>query len=92
MRFNDAQRRALSTAHARTYPEQGAWLKQVVSGFFAYHAAPTNGPALGAFYYHVTPIWLRTLRRRGEWHCSTFVNAARENVEGQREQKNWPFA
>jgi hypothetical protein len=47
-------------------PEQGAWLKQVVRGYFAYHAVPTNGPALGAFYYHVTRIWLRTLRRRGQ--------------------------
>src|SRR5215475_10067547 len=47
-------------------PEQGAWLKQVVRGFFAYHAVPTNGRALGAFYYHVTRIWLRTLRRRGQ--------------------------
>src|SRR5215510_446157 len=47
-------------------PEQGAWLKQVVRGFFAYHAVPTNGPALRAFYYYVTRIWLRTLRRRGQ--------------------------
>jgi len=47
-------------------PEQGAWLKQVVRGFFAYHAVPTNGRALGAFYHHVTRIWLRTLRRRGQ--------------------------
>jgi len=44
-------------------PEQGAWLKQVVRGFFAYHAVPTNGSALGAFYYYVKRIWLRTLRR-----------------------------
>jgi RNA-directed DNA polymerase len=29
-------------------------------------AVPTNGPALKAFYYHVTRIWLRTLRRRGD--------------------------
>ena len=47
-------------------PEQGAWLKQVVRGFFAYHAVPTNGSALGAFYYHVKRIWLRTLRRRSQ--------------------------
>ena len=47
-------------------PEQGAWLKQVVRGYFAYHAVPTNGPALRAFHYHVTRIWLRTLRRRGQ--------------------------
>ena len=43
-------------------PEQGAWLKQVVRGFFAYHAVPTNGAALRAFYYYVERIWLRTLR------------------------------
>jgi RNA-directed DNA polymerase len=47
-------------------PEQGAWLKQVVRGFFAYHAVPTNGAALRAFYYYVERIWLRTLRRRSQ--------------------------
>ena len=31
-------------------PEQGAWIEQVVRGFFAYHAVPTNGAALKAFY------------------------------------------
>ena len=25
--------------------EQGSWLRQVVSGYFAYHAVPTNSPA-----------------------------------------------
>src|SRR5215472_5273336 len=47
-------------------PEQGFWLKQVVSGFFAYHAVPTNGAALRAFYYYVERLWLRTLRRRSQ--------------------------
>ena len=45
---------------------KGAWLKQVVRGFFAYHAVPTNGAALRAFYYYVKRIWLRTLRRRSQ--------------------------
>jgi hypothetical protein len=27
-------------------PQQGHWLQQVVRGFFAYHAVPTNMPAL----------------------------------------------
>jgi len=49
-------------------PEQGAWLKQVVRGFFAYHAVPTNGDALKAFLYHVERLWLRTLWRRGQKH------------------------
>ena len=47
-------------------PEQGAWIRQVVTGFFAYHAVPTNGAALKAFYYYVERIWLRTLRRRSQ--------------------------
>lgn len=54
-------------------PTQGKWLRQVVKGFFAYHAVPTNLPALGAFRTHVTRLWLRTLRTRSqkdryEWH------------------------
>src|SRR6202166_2335448 len=44
--------------------EQGAWLTQVVRYSFAYHAVPTNGAALRAFYYYVKRIWSRTLRRR----------------------------
>jgi hypothetical protein len=30
----------------RPIPEQGTWLRQVVTGFFAYHAVPTNFRAL----------------------------------------------
>lgn len=47
-------------------PEQGRWLKSVVTGFFAYHAVPTNSRALGAFRHHVTNLWRRTLRRRSQ--------------------------
>jgi RNA-directed DNA polymerase len=47
-------------------PEQGRWLKQVVMGFFAYHAVPTNAKALGAFRHYVTDRWRRTLRRRSQ--------------------------
>jgi len=47
-------------------PEQGRWLKQVVRGFFAYHAVPTNSRALGAFRHYVTDLWRRTLRRRSQ--------------------------
>ena len=47
-------------------PEQGRWLKQVVTGFFAYHAVPTNAKALGAFRHYVTDLWRRTLRRRSQ--------------------------
>ena len=47
-------------------PEQGRWLKQVVTGFFAYHAVPTNAKALSAFRHYVTDRWRRTLRRRSQ--------------------------
>src|SRR5204863_9279082 len=43
-------------------PEQGQWLAQVVRGFFAYHAVPTNFPALCAFHHHVTVSWLLPLQ------------------------------
>jgi group II intron reverse transcriptase/maturase len=47
-------------------PEQGRWLRAVVTGFFAYHAVPTNARALGAFHHYVTDLWRRTLRRRSQ--------------------------
>jgi len=47
-------------------PEQGMWLKSVVTGFFAYHAVPTNQRALSAFRYHVVELWRKSLRRRSQ--------------------------
>ena len=47
-------------------PEQGKWLKAVVTGYFAYHAVSTNTRALGSYRYHVTDLWRRTLRRRSQ--------------------------
>ena len=47
-------------------PEQGLWLRQVVTGFFNYHAVPTNVRALGSFRYYVTNLWRRSLRRRSQ--------------------------
>jgi hypothetical protein len=31
------------------FPEVGKWLAQVVAGYFAYQAVPTNSPARSAF-------------------------------------------
>jgi RNA-directed DNA polymerase len=47
--------------------ETAEWLKQVVTGYFQYHAVPTNGPAHGAFRHHVID-----LRRRGQKHEMTW--------------------
>src|SRR5262245_64332842 len=34
-------------------PEQGRWLAQVVRGYFAYHAVPTNRASISAFRRYV---------------------------------------
>jgi hypothetical protein len=51
--------------HARL-DEQGSWLRQVVGGYLAYHAVPTNSVALCEFRGIVLWHWLRALRRRGQ--------------------------
>jgi group II intron reverse transcriptase/maturase len=50
----------------RPLPEQGAWLRSVVRGYFAYHAVPTNFRTLDAFKTQVTRYWLHALRRRSQ--------------------------
>jgi RNA-directed DNA polymerase len=50
----------------QSIPEQGSWLAQVIRGFFAYHAVPTNYAALGDFRAQVVWLWLRALRRRSQ--------------------------
>jgi RNA-directed DNA polymerase len=46
--------------------DTGRWLRQVVQGWFNYHAVPGNFPCLGQFRTAVTRLWLRTLRRRSQ--------------------------
>src|SRR6195256_3473016 len=53
-------------------PEQGSWLKLVITGYYAYHAVPTNSRSLGAFRDHVIRLWGRTLRRRSQKHALTW--------------------
>lgn len=76
-----------------TIPEQGRWLRAVVTGYFAYHAVPTNSRALGAFRYHVTDLWRRTLRRRSQkdgltWERMTKIAA--HWLPPPRIQHPWP--
>jgi RNA-directed DNA polymerase len=47
-------------------PEQGSWLKQVVDGYFNYHAVPTNGRALATFRTEITKRWGAILGRRSQ--------------------------
>ena len=58
-------------------PEQGQWLREVVMGFFAYHAVPTNIQALMAFRDHVRRLWLRALRRRSQRDRTSWERCAK---------------
>ena len=57
--------------------EQAKWLGQVVRGFFAYHAVPTNTPALNAFRHRVMDIWRRSLKRRSQRDRTTWERIAK---------------
>jgi len=47
-------------------PVQGAWLADVLRGYFAYYAVPTNIRSLDIFRTQVGRYWFRALRRRGQ--------------------------
>jgi hypothetical protein len=55
-----------ATTNAPADPEIGHWLRQIVSGFFNYHAVPMSFRALAAFGSYVTRLWRRPLRRRSQ--------------------------
>jgi len=57
-------------------PEQGAWLRQVTTGFFADRAVPTNSQALAAFRRHVF-LWKRTFSRRSPKSSLTWARMLR---------------
>jgi group II intron reverse transcriptase/maturase len=47
-------------------PVQGKWLKQVIRGYFNYHAVPTNSRALVGFRDEIARSWRRVLTRRSQ--------------------------
>jgi group II intron reverse transcriptase/maturase len=52
----------------KSIPEQGEYLRSVLTGHARYYGVPGNGPALSAFRHQLTWLWGRTLRRRGNRH------------------------
>ena len=61
--------------------EQGRWLRKVVQGYFGYHAVPGNYLRMTAFRNHVTDLWRRALRRRGQRDRTTWKRAFRLAAE-----------
>jgi hypothetical protein len=73
--------------------EQGRWLGQVVRGYFASHAVPTNSRRLHAFRYYVVVMWKRLLRRRSQKDRTTWqdiTRLAREFLPLPRIRHPWP--
>jgi RNA-directed DNA polymerase len=76
-------------------PQQGQWLRQVVRGYFAYHAVPTNIRSLTAFRYFVGRLWLQTLRRRSQkdrFSWSRLTRLAADWLPSPRILHPWPDA
>jgi RNA-directed DNA polymerase len=75
--------------------EQGSWLRQIVRGYFAYHAVPTNSVAMSEFRGIVLWHWLRALRRRGQRDKTTwaFINRLADRwIPKSRILHPWPNA
>ena len=77
----------------QTIPAQGHWLRQVVTGHFAYYAIPTNSRALSAFRHYVADLWRRTLRRRSQKDGFTWdriTKLANDWLPAPRIRHPWP--
>jgi hypothetical protein len=84
---------ALRANMHKPIPEQGSWLGQVVRGYFAYHAVPTNLGTLVAFHHYVSDLWLRTLRRRSQKDRKAWTDMTRlvaQWLPRPRIQHPWP--
>jgi RNA-directed DNA polymerase len=68
-RMRQAVQRIKLTLKTRMHepPKQvGAWLEQVMRGYYGYHAVPFNIPTLGIFRTRVQRCWFNVLRRRSQ--------------------------
>jgi RNA-directed DNA polymerase len=55
----------------------GQWLRAVLRGHFNYYGVTHNSQALGAFRYHVSNLWFRSLRRRSQKATLTWARMSR---------------
>lgn len=79
----------------QSIPEQGQWLRQVVQGYFGYHAVPTNFPRLAAFRGRVILLWRRALQRRSQRDRTTWsrmYRLAADWLPSPRILHPWPTA
>jgi group II intron reverse transcriptase/maturase len=50
----------------QSVPDQGRYLRAVVTGHYRYYGVPLNSRAVAAFRFAVYQLWHRTLRRRNQ--------------------------
>lgn len=53
-------------------PEQGSYLRSVVSEHMRYYGVPMNSHAIGAFREKVSRLWFKVLKRRSDKHRLTW--------------------
>ena len=58
-------------------PVQGQWIEDVVRGYFAYYAVPTNTARLDGFRSEVVGAWFHALRRRSQRTRTTWTRMNR---------------
>ena len=74
-------------------PNQGKWLRYVVSGYFNYHAVPTNYRALVQFRDEIIHRWQRVLTRRsqkGRVNWTRMMEIAAAFLPPPRIRHPWP--
>ncbi len=77
-----------------TTDQVGHWLRQVMDGWFNYHAVPQNHDALAAFRFHILEAWRRALRRRSQRDRTTWARItalAHRWLPQPRIHHPWPF-
>jgi group II intron reverse transcriptase/maturase len=57
--------------------EVGRWLKSVLIGYYRYYAVPGSSAPMWAFRYHVSHLWLRTLKRRSQRNKMNWIRMNR---------------
>jgi len=74
-------------------PDQGKWLRQVIIGYFNYHAVPTNSHALHVFRAEIIRRWQKALSRRSQKGALTWdrmVKLADDWLPKPRILHPWP--
>ena len=90
-----AIREALHRRRHRPVAETGAWLAQVVRGWYRYFAVPRTSRWLSAFRWRVQWLWWRVLRRRGDKGKASWSRAYRlgqQWLPSPRILHPWPAA